>query len=675
MLPLPERLRAMFVDELAALEPGSWRAAALCAAAAGDDAGVLVAALAAEGWDPHACLEGVGEVLTLDAGTVRFRHPLLRSAAWQRAARSERLSAHATLARVLRPGSARTWHLAEAATGVNPDLACELAAVAVSDRSRHGFAASARALERASRLTSDPARQQEWLARATEDALVAGDTARARRLGSQVLASGADPAPRARVLLALGLLEQAHGTLVASRDLLERAAEVAEGRVLLRALAQLLGVCHLLDDTAGMISAAVVAKAAADPDDPEQAMHAAFVEGAALVVQGHLDLGFPLLRQAIELLETDPSLRDDPRHLAVSAMVVRYLMDPRSALPFAERRLTTAREVGALGPLAWALAIYSMGLAWMGDHVRAHAWAGEAVELLEALDIRSDLGTASEVAALEAAFRGRHDEARVHLDHVREVVASNGFDPMPPHLARIVATCALCAGDFETVVDVLEDQIVRFDGVGALLEPLGVAPDLVEAYLALGRDADARELTARFRDAQDRPVPRVAAMVARCEALVADDPVVAESFFEGSLALHEPLTDRLEGARTRLLRGMRLRREGRRVDARVHLDAARREFSAMDLTYWAERARTELAATGERLPTRAGTGEPLTSQETRVALLVARGMTNREVAATLFLSPRTVEHHLGAVLRKRGLRSRTELARTLAERADDPSGV
>jgi DNA-binding CsgD family transcriptional regulator len=247
---------------------------------------------------------------------------------------------------------------------------------------------------------------------------------------------------------------------------------------------------------------------------------------------------------------------------------------------------------------------------------------------------------------------------------------------MPPHLARVVATCALCAGDLETVVEVLEDQIARFNGVGAFLEPLGVAPDLVEAYLVLGRDADARELSARFRAAQPDPVlPQVAAMVARCEALGAADTPWAEASFARAIALHEPSTDRLESARTRLLLGMRLRRAGRRVDARAHLDAARREFAAMDLTLWAERARAELAATGERAHTRERTGESLTSQETRVALLVARGLTNREVAAALFLSPKTVEHHLGAVLRKRGLRSRTELARSLSVEPSDLSGA
>jgi DNA-binding NarL/FixJ family response regulator len=102
------------------------------------------------------------------------------------------------------------------------------------------------------------------------------------------------------------------------------------------------------------------------------------------------------------------------------------------------------------------------------------------------------------------------------------------------------------------------------------------------------------------------------------------------------------------------------------VDARAQLDAARREFVAMDLTLWADRATQEIAGTGERLQSREAAQQALTSQETRVAVLVAEGLTNREAAAALFLSPKTVEHHLSAVLRKRGLRSRTELARAIA---------
>jgi DNA-binding CsgD family transcriptional regulator len=190
---------------------------------------------------------------------------------------------------------------------------------------------------------------------------------------------------------------------------------------------------------------------------------------------------------------------------------------------------------------------------------------------------------------------------------------------------------------------------------------------LIESYLGLGRDEDGRRLAERFAAAQpDRMAPYVAAMVARCQALVARQLDEAIAAFERSLAFHALFPDSFEAARTQLLYGMRLRRDGRRVDARRQLEAARDAFVAQDHTMWVERAVQELAGTGQRARSRSTTQDPLTSQETRVALLVAQGLTNREVAAALFLSPKTVEHHVGAVLRKRGLRSRTELARALA---------
>ena len=198
--------------------------------------------------------------------------------------------------------------------------------------------------------------------------------------------------------------------------------------------------------------------------------------------------------------------------------------------------------------LATGLSLLAGGLTWMGDHVRAYAFAGEAVELLEALGITADPGVAYEAAATESACRGLHDEARRLLDRARVNVAINGFDPMPPHLARAVALCALCRGDLAEVVDVLEDQVARFNGVGRYLEPLGVAPLLVEAYLGLGRDDDARALTARFGAAQpDQPYPHVAAMVARCEGLVASDLDDAVLAFERSLALHSAQPEQARG--------------------------------------------------------------------------------------------------------------------------------
>ena len=202
---------------------------------------------------------------------------------------------------------------------------------------------------------------------------------------------------------------------------------------------------------------------------------------------------------------------------------------------------------------------------------------------------------------------------------------------------------------------------------------LGVAPTLVEAYVGLGRTADAAALAERYAAVTPQPPsPPTAALVARCLALAAADDEAAAEAFEAALAAHAQAPDVFEAARTRLLYGARLRRAGRRVAAREQLRAASDAFAAMDLTAWARRAADELAATGATarprrpLASEPLASEPLTSQETRVALLVARGLSNREVAAALFLSPKTVEHHLASVFRKRGFRSRTELASTLA---------
>jgi DNA-binding CsgD family transcriptional regulator len=206
-------------------------------------------------------------------------------------------------------------------------------------------------------------------------------------------------------------------------------------------------------------------------------------------------------------------------------------------------------------------------------------------------------------------------------------------------------------------------------------EPLGVAPTLVEAYLGLGRSAEAAALAERYAAVTPQPPPAATvALVARCRALtVADDATAAEAF-EVALAAHAQALDAFEAARTRLLYGARLRRAAPRAAAREQLRAALDAFVAMDLTAWAQRAADELAATGATArPRRLLASEPLTSQETRVALLVARGLSNREVAAALFLSPKTIEHHLASVFRKRGFRSRTELASTFAKAAQEKS--
>ena len=671
-LPVPGRLREAYARELGALPADAWRAVLLCAASTDEAAAPVVAALAGAGLEPGVSLAAAADVVRFDGGVLTFRHPLLRSATLRRATPEERRDAHRALAGAVRDRDASVWHRAEATVGYDEDLARELAELADRDRSRRGYAAAAIAVERAVRLTADRSQRIGWLAGAADDAYLAGDGERVRRLAAEVLdATGGatDPrlrAARSRVLSCLGALELYGGTYTRAAELLEEAAAVATGRLLLRTLSNLSLIYYNVDDRVRLTDVAQRAAAGADPADPEQAMLAAYLSGAAQVWAGRPELGAPLVRRAIELLESDPDLRDDPRHITVAFFAALWLMDPSVAVPYGERRLARAREVGALGMLAAGLTLAAGGLAWLGDHVRAYALAGEAVELLSALGRTTEPGIAHEILAVESAGRGLHDEAGRMLERARHVVAATGIQGTPPHLAYNIAYCALCRGDLVEVVAVLEDQIERYGG-GLDLAPLGVAPHLVEAYLGLGRDADARDLTARFAAAQpETPYEHVAAVIERCRALIAPDIDEAAAAFDRALAHHAGGVNRHESARTRLLYGMRLRRAGRRIAARDHLRAARREFVAMDLTLWAQRSADELAGTGERARQRDGSAQPLTSQETRVALLVAQGMTNREVAAALFLSPKTVEHHLGAVLRKRGLRSRTELARAIA---------
>jgi DNA-binding CsgD family transcriptional regulator len=188
-------------------------------------------------------------------------------------------------------------------------------------------------------------------------------------------------------------------------------------------------------------------------------------------------------------------------------------------------------------------------------------------------------------------------------------------------------------------------------------------PDLVEAYVRLGRGADAEAVLEPFERAARHSGSRwAAATAARCRGLLAPE----DGFEEPFAAALEYDDMPFEAARTRLALGERLRRAGRRVDARVALREALVTFARLGAQPWAQRARTELRASGERVrrgsPTAA---EQLTPQELQVALEIARGSTNREAAAALFLSPKTIEFHLRNIYRKLGLRSRTELVRAM----------
>jgi DNA-binding CsgD family transcriptional regulator len=679
-LPVGTRLVDAFAAEVVALPRPSRRAAVLLAASGGPAEGPVVAALAASGADPGVALDQLEQagVVVREGPALSWRHPLLRAATWTSARPEERRAAHLALARVLASDPLRAVrHRAEAAVGHDDGLATELTRLADDERSRRGFA-SASALEaRAALLTSDRAGADHLSAAAVEDALLAGDTATTRELASKVLADTDDGSVRGRVLTVLGQLELYSGSVPRGHDLLAEAARFAEGRHRVTALWALANACYMRDDRAGMLLAGEAMADSADRSDLEQRMLADATLGAALVFAGRLEEGRALAGAALRLVETDPRMRDDPKHLTTALLLIRWAGDLHGAdVPAAARRIRRARELGALGVLPQALAFAAAGRALLGDHEGAYADAGEAAELGAELGYGAIITIAYEVLAWEAAARGLHDDALRALAESRRLTERAEVADVAQALPLAEAACALARGDLAEVVRVLELRVGADGGRDVLDDPFGVAPDLAEAYVGLGRRREAQSVADRYRRLHDGAADaRTRARTARVTALAAGDHADAVAAFRTAVSAAEEDGDAFEASRSRLLLGSRLRRAGERRAAREELRRARDTFTGMGLHAWGRRAVDELAASGETAR-RDGTGadQPLTAQETRVALLVAEGLSNKEVAAALFLSPKTVEHHVGSVLRKRGLRSRTQLAAVLA-RGVGPAGL
>ncbi len=669
LLPLGDRLQLGFGGLLENLSDQARRAATMVAASHDSSPGPVVEALTIEGVEPEPALDEAAERGLLVVGTeLVFRHPLMRAAVWSATSDSDRRSAHRSLALVSSVAPAvRVRHRVAATTGFDDDLSVLVEARWREERGTVGYASASELAEHAARLSSSRSRTAMLRAAAAEDALVAGDLRRARSMATRVTAEQEHREARARALLVLGILEEYAGSVVRARSLLADAAECGRGLVRLRALGELAIVGYRLGDPAAMGSAAAAMTAEADTTDPEQRMLADYVQGAAAAFAGRWEECRPSMLRAVELLESDPRLREDPRYLVHALSACAWLRDVQLATTFADRRMRSARATGALGVLPFALSLLAGGSMVLGDHWSGYAYAQEAVDLGTELGFVVDVSTSLELLAVQLAARGSHDGAADALGEARRLAEVAEVASAAVQVELFTAYAALCRRDFTTTISVLEHRLAVDDGrLPNGDQPLGVAPDLAEAYLAVDRRDDASGLARRHADLHLRSeVPLARAWSQRLLGMTVPDLESATDCFEAALRDHELLPDPYETARTHLVYGARLRREGQRRRARDHLRAAEETFNRLGFVAWAERAREELAASGERAR-RGASREAMTGQETRVALLVAQGLTNKEIAAALFLSPRTVEHHVTAALRKTGVHRRTELAVALS---------
>ncbi len=705
-LPAGERLQRAFTGRVAELPPETRDALLLAAAGApaamattnADDPHVdgpktghigefsahqhgKATVAAALGPAEDAGLVGLGA--TGGAGGVAFSHPLVRAAVYHGAAPSARRRAHRRIAAAVEDPE-RSWQLAQAATSPDEELAARLEGLAEEARLRGAPGTAATMLERSVALSPDPA---DATRRALATALAAGTAGRpalARGILDAVLPTIDDPLARADVQMLRGMAIHQGGRPREAFALLEAEASAIEAADPMRASALLSQACIALMGTGPMKTMQEVA-ARAQSLAPAGADTIPALLGAEVLVS----LGeHRRAREALDRIEPGLAAWDPtaPGHevLAIDALCRLWMGDHEVAERALTRLVEANRAAGAVTPLALPLAVLATLHIRRGDFALAAACAEESNEIAETGLGGGFVATLSLAAvALVAAHRG--DAPTCEAAAARMLVLGEAME-LPSTLAcaeQALGHLTLGRGEAARAAAHIS-RALEHAAVHGTVDPcfLFSHADLVEALVRTDRAAEAPAVVAELEAGAERSSaawPRAA--VHRCRALLGPASEI-DAHLAAALAAHADPAMPFEAARTRLAIGERLRRERRRADAREILAQARDSFAAAGARSWAERAASELAAAGAPSGGMAGSGagassptlgsaqpsgDELTARERDVCELVAAGRTNREVAAALFLSPRTVEHHLRLAYRKLGVRSRTELALKFAD--------
>jgi DNA-binding CsgD family transcriptional regulator len=670
-LPVAGVLEQSFVRRARALSEEAQRGLLLAAASDSEDLGLIMRAARALGVEAPAveAADSAG-LVSIRGWRLRFRHPLVRSAIYQAATLAERRAVHTAVADALSSESdadRRAWHRAAAALGPDEEIAAELERAAASARLRGGFAAEARTLELAARLEPEDASRARRLVDAAAAAWRAGRTSEATQLLDEATPVIADTELRANahelraeILKRHGRAEEAHELLVAEAARLESVEPVRAARMLTKA-------SHLFFRREQVGRALQLAERAWDVAGHEVAAKDLELAGTlawARVYVGQSAAGRKLALDCAELSERTGETANGPQ----VAWCLSWLEEFDRARLLIERAAAAHREAGAFGDLAYVLFFLADLEFRLGRLGAAYAAAQEACRLGDQTRRDNVLMPALTVlAAVEAVF-GRESDARTHATHALAIAGAIFNLTFVARANAALGLLELAIGHPQEAIgylELVERQMQRSD----VAEPsmLEWRPDLIEAYIRTSRlDEAVDQLETWERDAARTERLWALAAADRYRGLLASDSEF-DAHFEGALALHDEQAPRpIERARTELCYGERLRRAGRRVDARSHLRAALEAFDAAGAVPWSERTRSELAATGETVGRRDPTAaERLTPQELQIALAVGEGKTNKEVAAALFLSQKTIEYHLHNVYRKLDVHSRAQLATQL----------
>ncbi|GGU92996.1 LuxR family transcriptional regulator [Actinomadura cremea] len=657
-----ERIRRSFAAQIAGLPEPSRVFVLLVASDDLGDAGVVTDAAARLGasiadLEPA---ERAGLLRGTAEGRIEVRHPLVRTAAYGDEPLPRRLEAHRALAEAYgRRGDAchRAFHLARSVTGPDEAVAAVLEATAETERTAGGNASVAAMYESAAGLSTDRAERGRRLAVAARAAADAGLGERAVELAGRAERDLPDPLARAELtLIRAALADEQDRTREASRLYADTAASVAEvdpqtsGYLFFQAASAAANA----GDFAAMEEIAARGAALDLPGVPHLRALARVFAGHNPLAEASSADGMAALRELIDVMANCLGPRD-----RVRAVLWRLMQgDVAGAAERSAELEARFREQGAIGLLPPVLMIRARTDLMLGRHRDALTGATEGLRI--AVDtgqhrIRVYLDT---VLAQLAAIEG--DEER--CAELSEEAMARGVPPSSVHAAAARALLDLGLGRHESARQRLVEVIAGPQRQGAA----AALPDLVEAAVRSGRPDDGRDAAAWYRGwAAQAGRPWTEAIALRCEALLADGDA-ADAAYTRALELHREGGMPFERARTELLYGEWLRRARRRNDARAVLHAALEGFERLGAAPWAERARGELRAAGESLGDGAAPDDlaaRLTPQELQVVRMAATGLSNREIGAQLFLSPRTVGYHLYKAYPKLGVASRGELAR------------
>lgn len=664
-IPFGRALERVYLREARALPPQTRTLLLTSAADPTSDPNVLWRAGPELGFDAAAAAAAEEHNLLSIRETVRFRHPLIRSAVYYGAPLAERARVHAVLAAVaadLGDLDLRAWHLAAAATDPDDAVAAELAHAAVRARDRGDWTGSSSLLARSAALTSEPAARAPRLLAAAEASAVAGSPGRAQALLDEAAVYRDDQRRNGMVQRVQARIHRLTGAPAAATYALLTAArelgpvDIRPARdILVEALVQAQISGSLAPPGATRRNVAETVRSLPLPAGMRATTGDLVLEAdTAVHLEGLAGAG-PRLQRAVAAVRQEESTAPELfQLLAAGCSHATVLGDDVTLHELAWRLHAEAGRQGAAIPMALALSHTALSELIAGRLDESERLFDQRAALEEARGSQAHLG-----GLLVAAWRGRFEEARTLVEAVREHAARTGQGYQLVFLDYARCVVELSRSRYEEAYLSLEGQI------GDTCQAKFALVDMVEAATRSGRDDEARGLLELLTRLADRtPVPGLLGDLARARALTTADPSSAEKLYVRAIRHHEDARGPLRRARSHQLYGEWLRRERRTKDARHELRTAHGLFDAMGAQGFAARTAQELSAAGDTLP--AGThapngGDRLTPQEARVARLAAGGATNGEIAAQLFLSVHTVDYHLRKVFRKLDVHSRRDL--------------